>query len=46
MRCFHSLSKRSNLPFSFVAGDAQLLKQFLLYRTHHGCAVTLRSKSQ
>ncbi len=43
-RCvvFHSLSKRSNLPglrSGFVAGDAQLLKQFLLYRTYHGCAM-------
>ena len=39
---FHSLSKRSNLPglrSGFVAGDAQLLKQFLLYRTYHGCAL-------
>jgi len=45
-RCvvFHSLSKRSNLPglrSGFVAGDAQLLKQFLLYRTYHGCAMSL-----
>ncbi len=43
-RCvvFHSLSKRSNLPglrSGFVAGDAEILKQFLLYRTYHGCAV-------
>lgn len=43
-RCvvFHSLSKRSNLPglrSGFVAGDAQLLKRFLLYRTYHGCAM-------
>ena len=43
-RClaFHSLSKRSSLPglrSGFVAGDAQLLKQFLLYRTYHGCAL-------
>lgn len=45
-RCmvFHSLSKRSNLPglrSGFVAGDAQLIKQFLLYRTYHGCAMSL-----
>lgn len=43
-RCvvFHSLSKRSNLPglrSGFVAGDAQLLQKFLLYRTYHGCAL-------
>ncbi len=39
---FHSLSKRSNLPgmrSGFVAGDAQLIKQYLLYRTYHGCAM-------
>ena len=39
---FHSLSKRSNLPglrSGFVAGDAQILQQFLLYRTYHGCAL-------
>jgi N-succinyldiaminopimelate aminotransferase len=40
---FHSLSKRSNLPgmrSGFVAGDAKVLKQFLLYRTYHGCAMS------
>lgn len=39
---FHSLSKRSNLPgmrSGFVAGDAQLIKTYLLYRTYHGCAM-------
>lgn len=39
---FQSLSKRSNLPglrSGFVAGDANLLKPFLLYRTYHGCAM-------
>ncbi|MFD1260117.1 succinyldiaminopimelate transaminase [Entomomonas asaccharolytica] len=39
---FHSLSKRSNLPglrSGFVAGDAKILKQYLLYRTYHGCAM-------
>ncbi len=39
---FHSLSKRSNLPglrSGFVAGDADILKKFLLYRTYHGCAM-------
>jgi N-succinyldiaminopimelate aminotransferase len=39
---FHSLSKRSNLPgmrSGFVAGDARLIKDYLLYRTYHGCAM-------
>ena len=39
---FHSLSKRSNLPgmrSGFVAGDADILKNFLRYRTYHGCAM-------
>jgi N-succinyldiaminopimelate aminotransferase len=45
-RCvvFHSLSKRSNLPgmrSGFVAGDASLLKDFLLYRTYHGSAMPI-----
>jgi len=38
-----SLSKRSNVPgmrSGFVAGDAELLKQFLLYRTYHGSAMS------
>ncbi len=44
-RCivFHSLSKRSNAPglrSGFVAGDAEILKKFLLYRTYHGCAMS------
>ena len=43
-RCvvFHSLSKRSNLPglrSGFVAGDAQVMAEFLKYRTYHGCAM-------
>lgn len=40
---FHSLSKRSSLPgmrSGFVAGDAAILKNFLLYRTYHGCAMS------
>ena len=40
---FTSLSKRSNVPgmrSGFVAGDANLLKQFLLYRTYHGSAMS------
>ena len=45
-RCvvFHSLSKRSNAPglrSGFVAGDAAILEKFLLYRTYHGCALSL-----
>ena len=39
---FTSLSKRSNVPgmrSGFVAGDAVLIKQFLLYRTYHGSAM-------
>jgi len=38
-----SLSKRSNVPgmrSGFVAGDAALLKSFLLYRTYHGSAMS------
>jgi N-succinyldiaminopimelate aminotransferase len=41
---FSSLSKRSNAPgmrSGFVAGDAGLLKKFLLYRTYHGSAMSL-----
>ena len=40
---FSSLSKRSNVPgmrSGFVAGDAAILKQFLLYRTYHGSAMS------
>ena len=38
-----SLSKRSNAPgmrSGFVAGDAAIIKQFLLYRTYHGSAMS------
>ena len=41
---FNSLSKRSNAPglrAGAVAGDATLLERFLLYRTYHGCAMSL-----
>jgi N-succinyldiaminopimelate aminotransferase len=43
-RClvFHSLSKRSNVPgmrSGFVAGDAELIRGFLRYRTYHGSAM-------
>jgi N-succinyldiaminopimelate aminotransferase len=37
-----SLSKRSNVPglrSGFVAGDATIIKRFLLYRTYHGSAM-------
>jgi len=40
---FTSLSKRSNVPgmrSGFVAGDAAIIKQFLLYRTYHGSAMS------
>jgi N-succinyldiaminopimelate aminotransferase len=40
---FSSLSKRSNVPgmrSGFVAGDADILKKFLLYRTYHGSAMS------
>jgi N-succinyldiaminopimelate aminotransferase len=41
---FSSLSKRSNCPgmrSGFAAGDAALLRKFLLYRTYHGSAMSL-----
>lgn len=43
-RCvaLNSLSKRSNAPglrSGLVAGDAELISKFLLYRTYHGCAM-------
>jgi len=43
-RCivFHSLSKRSNVPglrSGFVAGDANIIKNFLQFRTYHGSAM-------
>lgn len=40
---FSSLSKRSNVPgmrSGFVAGDADALRKFLLYRTYHGTAMS------
>ena len=40
---FGSLSKRSNAPglrSGYVAGDAALVKAFLLYRTYHGSAMS------
>jgi N-succinyldiaminopimelate aminotransferase len=49
-RClaFHSLSKRSNLPglrSGFVAGDAAILREFLRYRTYHGCAMATATQT-
>jgi N-succinyldiaminopimelate aminotransferase len=41
---FNSLSKRSNVPglrSGLVAGDAEVLKRFQLYRTYHGSAMNL-----
>jgi N-succinyldiaminopimelate aminotransferase len=48
-RClvFHSLSKRSSVPglrSGFVAGDANFLAAFRLYRTYHGCAVPVHTQ--
>lgn len=40
---FASLSKRSNAPglrSGYIAGDAALVKAFLLYRTYHGSAMS------
>ncbi|GHT80735.1 succinyldiaminopimelate transaminase [Betaproteobacteria bacterium] len=40
---FFSLSKRSNVPglrSGFVAGDAGILQNFLLYRTYQGCQMS------
>jgi N-succinyldiaminopimelate aminotransferase len=44
-RCivFHSLSKRSSVPglrSGFVAGDPELMRKFLLYRTYQGGAMS------
>ncbi|MBB1485048.1 succinyldiaminopimelate transaminase [Oceanospirillum sediminis] len=42
---FHSLSKRSNLPglrSGFIAGEAELMQKFLLYRTYHGCSMPIQ----
>jgi N-succinyldiaminopimelate aminotransferase len=40
---FGSLSKRSNAPglrSGYVAGDVEVIRQFLLYRTYHGNAMS------
>lgn len=44
-RClvFHSLSKRTSVPgmrSGFVAGDAEIIDKFRLYRTYHGSAMS------
>ncbi len=44
-RClvFHSLSKRSNLPglrSGFIAGDSAIMKDYLQFRTYHGCTLS------
>lgn len=44
---FNSLSKRSNLPglrSGYVAGDANLIREFLLYRTYHGSAMSVHNQ--
>ncbi|MEJ6670856.1 MAG: succinyldiaminopimelate transaminase [Pseudomonadales bacterium] len=44
---FNSLSKRSNLPglrSGYVAGNADLIRQFLLYRTYHGSAMPVHAQ--
>lgn len=44
---FNSLSKRSNVPglrSGFVAGDADIIKKFLLYRTYHGSAMPITTQ--
>jgi N-succinyldiaminopimelate aminotransferase len=41
---FGSLSKRSNCPgmrSGYAAGDANIIKAFLLYRTYHGSAMSM-----
>ena len=40
---FNSLSKRSNVPglrSGFAAGDGEIIRKFLLYRTYHGSAMS------
>lgn len=42
--CVNSISKRSSAPglrSGFIAGDAEILKQYALYRTYIGCAIPL-----
>ncbi len=44
---FNSLSKRSNLPglrSGYVCGDANIIRQFLHYRTYHGAAMSVHNQ--
>ena len=44
---FNSLSKRSNVPglrSGYVAGDAEIIQKFLLYRTYHGSAMPITTQ--
>ncbi|WP_198265958.1 succinyldiaminopimelate transaminase [sulfur-oxidizing endosymbiont of Gigantopelta aegis] len=44
---FNSLSKRSNVPglrSGYIAGDAEIIKKFLLYRTYHGSAMPITTQ--
>ena len=44
---FNSLSKRSNVPglrSGFIAGDADIIQKFLLYRTYHGSAMPITTQ--
>jgi N-succinyldiaminopimelate aminotransferase len=44
---FNSLSKRSNVPglrSGFIAGDAEIIQKFLLYRTYHGSAMPITTQ--
>ncbi|MEO1889884.1 MAG: succinyldiaminopimelate transaminase [Cycloclasticus sp.] len=48
-RCvvFHSLSKRSNVPglrSGFIAGDPNIISEYLRYRTYHGCTIPVPSQ--
>jgi len=44
---FNSLSKRSNVPglrSGYVAGDAEIIEKFFLYRTYHGSAMPITTQ--
>jgi len=44
---FNSLSKRSNVPglrSGFIAGNAEIIRKFLLYRTYHGSAMPITTQ--
>ncbi|MCS7768087.1 pyridoxal phosphate-dependent aminotransferase [Pseudomonas aeruginosa] len=47
--CYSELYFDENAPppglrSGFVAGDAEILKKFLLYRTYHGCAMPVQTQ--